>query len=420
MVNPVAFKPGDVFEGVTVDGPLPATGDLQAWEVTAPEGPGILYCVYRRGRLPPSQIEAFKARAAKLADVSDPHLPPIRGYGYSGPHRCLWLLTEALPKGAISLRYCYEKTRRLGLPIQHFAVFASLARALADASDAGFHHYMLTPDRVYIGEGFSLSRVTHLGLIEVFDVPAPHPTYDTIAYIEPNFLRGERGSQADIYALGMILWEMTARRRPYLESGSARIDVDEAFIQGLERTRLPSLDGLKSTSLPEFVIAFVERVAAKQTSARPADWDAMLEEIEAVATAWFPSLGAASKKEEALAPSSAAAPDGAAPSTGAGWGDGSASPPSEPAPSAGPAVPPSELAPSAGPAVPPSEPAPRAGLFVPIAFGMLSTFLAIAAFSFGIAARPPSSSALTAQPAPPAPPARPVLVTVISRAGERC
>jgi hypothetical protein len=119
--------------------------------------------------------------------------------------------------------------------------------ALAHAHARGIVHRDVKPANVMLVDGdevavklldFGLAHMAHLeALTATGDVPG------TLAYISPERLRGDQGGPAaDVWAVGVVLWEALAGRHPFWASSladTARMIGDGAPPLATERPDLP-------------------------------------------------------------------------------------------------------------------------------------------------------------------------------------
>jgi hypothetical protein len=101
---------------------------------------------------------------------------------------------------------------------------AQLSEALAHAHGRGIVHRDVKPANVLLAESDEIDvRLLDFGLAQMaeFDTITAHGDVPgTLAYISPERLRGEDGTTAaDVWAVGVILWEALAGRHPFWEGG---------------------------------------------------------------------------------------------------------------------------------------------------------------------------------------------------------
>jgi eukaryotic-like serine/threonine-protein kinase len=119
----------------------------------------------------------------------------------------------------------------------------SLARAMQHAHSAGIVHRDLKPSNIVITEN-GVPKILDLGLALLLDeqlqgdeTTAAGAIVGTLSYMAPEQARGqidEIGPATDIYALGIILYEMLAGRRPFKGSNSVRDFIEQVLEEKFE------------------------------------------------------------------------------------------------------------------------------------------------------------------------------------------
>jgi serine/threonine protein kinase len=216
----------------------PGTG-LGPYEIIAPIGSGGMGEVYRARDtrldrlvaikiLPasvagdPDRLARFAREAKAVAALSHPNVLSIHDFGTSDG--ISYVVTELL-EGA-TLR---ERLASGPVPMQKaIDITVQIARGLAAAHDKGIVHRDLKPENIF------LTRDGHLKILD-FGL-AKQTTADgqtslnteagvvlgTVGYMSPEQVRGERvDGRTDLFACGVVLYELLTGRRPFQRDTSA-------------------------------------------------------------------------------------------------------------------------------------------------------------------------------------------------------
>ncbi|MBI4867411.1 MAG: serine/threonine protein kinase [Candidatus Wallbacteria bacterium] len=172
--------------------------------------------------LSPGLFDAEETRARFLretkvqASLAHPALVRVFDAGFSGGHP--WLAMELVEQG--TLRRLLDERMRLP-PAQAIRIALSLAGGLAQAHAQGIAHRDLKPENVLIGEG-GQPKIADFGLAKVLGGAAQSVNtatgviLGTPGYIAPEAVLGKpAGAPADLYALGVMLYEMLVGRKPF-------------------------------------------------------------------------------------------------------------------------------------------------------------------------------------------------------------
>lgn len=207
-----------------------------------------------------------------------------------------WLTMELLP-GTDLTRYT-RPSRRLPAPVAA-AIGARLAEALAHAHGAGIVHRDLKPANVIIDWATDRVVITDFGLARSGDTERTRTglVLGSPAYMAPELLAGQVPTPAsDLYALGVLLFQVLAGRLPYDAPGLGELlrNVATAPVPALAPLVPPPHD----PQLPA-IEAVVAALLAKAPASRP-DAQAAAQALRALLPAAAP--GAAGAADPAAAP----------------------------------------------------------------------------------------------------------------------
>ena len=213
-------------------------------------------------------LQQFTVEARTTARFSHPHIVTIHHVGdHQGrPYLALeYLQGQDLRARAAQQPPGTRETMRVGLAV---------ARALAEAHSHGVLHRDLKPENVVVGDDGAV-RVVDFGLARRLETEAKDgaPNADagqaaqtllgTPAYMAPEQWQGlEHSGATDIWALGVMLFELATGRRPF----EARAPVKLAM-QICRSTPAPRAD--KLAELPAELADLIAHCLSKQPDQRP-------------------------------------------------------------------------------------------------------------------------------------------------------
>jgi serine/threonine-protein kinase len=211
-----------------------------------------------------------EARAA--ARLADPHVVNVFDQGQDGD--MAYLVMEYLP--GITLRELLREQRRLTVP-QAVSILDAILSGLAAAHRAGIVHRDVKPENVLLAEDgrikigdFGLARAT------TANTATGAQLLGTIAYLAPELVtRGTADARSDIYALGIMLYEMLTGEQPYKGEQPMQI----AFQHATDSVPRPSV---KNPGVPEPLDELVLWATEKQPDDRPVDAREMLERLREI------------------------------------------------------------------------------------------------------------------------------------------
>lgn len=211
-----------------------------------------------------------EARAA--ARLADPHVVNVFDQGQDG--ELAYLVMEYLP--GITLRELMREQRRLTVP-QTVTIMDAVLSGLAAAHRAGIVHRDVKPENVLLAEDgrikigdFGLARAT------TANTASGAQLMGTIAYLAPELVtRGTADARSDIYALGIMLYEMLTGEQPYKGEQPMQI----AFQHATDSVPRPSV---RNPGVPEQLDELVLWATEKTPDERPDDAQEMLDRLRAI------------------------------------------------------------------------------------------------------------------------------------------
>ena len=248
----------------------------------------VVLKLLKRGALTIEQVRTTQLREARLASAIDhPNVCAIYDVGETGnpygeddgedPEA--YIVMQYIPGKPLD-KIISEGAANLQLVL---SAGIQIADGLSAAHSLGIFHRDLKPANVMLTEGglikildFGLARRLNLEDVE-FDpsapahsrfVPSPSATYTarggTLAYMAPEqFVTGQSSVQSDIFALGLILYELATGRHPFHRPDAPDFQSIRA-IQFADPTPVRDIN----PSLPRELESVILRCLEKQPSAR--------------------------------------------------------------------------------------------------------------------------------------------------------
>ena len=161
-----------------------------------------------------SVLERFRREAETVAQLSHPHIVKLHFIGQKDD--LVYLVMEMIDGGSLAERLQRERM----LPIDDAArIFGEVASALAHAHKRGVVHRDIKPQNVLLDSESGRALVTDFGIARTAEggsLTATGMVVGTPAYLSPEQVTGEPSDhRADIYALGVMAYEMIAGRAPF-------------------------------------------------------------------------------------------------------------------------------------------------------------------------------------------------------------
>jgi tRNA A-37 threonylcarbamoyl transferase component Bud32 len=231
----------------------------------------------------PDFSSRFRQEAQNAASLSHPNVVTVYDYGEdpSGP----FIVMEYVDGEDLA-----TILRRNGAlpPTQAARIAAAVARALAASHSRGIVHRDVKPGNVLIARDGRV-KVVDFGIARAMaeaQMTLPGTTLGSVHYFSPEQARGEPATnESDIFALGIVLFEMLTGSRPW--------EGDSAAGVALARLTGPVPDpALVRGSIPPDLAAITRKALARVPSDRFASAAAMAEALESSRTSAAGAAGA--------------------------------------------------------------------------------------------------------------------------------
>ncbi|MCY1042357.1 protein kinase [Corallococcus sp. bb12-1] len=224
--------------------------------------------------LEPGLAERFRREAEVVASLKHPNVLEVHDFGEDpvrGPFLvCEWVQGENLRALA----------RRLApVPPEVAALLGwELARALDAAHARGVVHRDVKPENVLVARGGPL-KLADFGIAALADqarLTSTGAVIGSLAYMAPERIdTGAWSPASDVYAVGVLLFELCAGTTPHAGEGSARLAVS------VMTRDAPSLSEVVPGT-PDVLSALVERCLARDARDRPRDGSELTTGLEEV------------------------------------------------------------------------------------------------------------------------------------------
>ena len=220
-------------------------------------------------------LKRFEREAKALARLAHPHIVKVHDFGdFDGTP---YLIMEYLPGGTLK--------RYTGKPMpfaEASRLLAPIARALEYAHQQNIMHRDIKPANILITQS-GQPMLTDFGIAKILEAgESTGLTASGVGIGTPEYMAPEQGmggtvdTRADIYALGVVFYELITGRRPF------SADTPMAVLVKHITEPLPSAHQFVS-EVPEEVEAVIFKALAKQPAERYPDMGAFASALEHLA-----------------------------------------------------------------------------------------------------------------------------------------
>jgi serine/threonine protein kinase/beta-lactam-binding protein with PASTA domain len=224
----------------------------------------------------------FVREAHSAARLSHPNVVAVTDQG--DDDGVLFLVMEHVP--GETLRDVIRQEAPME-PARALALLEPVLQALAEAHRCGLVHRDVKPENVLIADDGRV-KVADFGLARAFDANTSSTAtggvlIGTVSYLAPELIvDGKADPRSDVYAAGVLLYEMLTGRKPH--EGESAIQI--AYKHVNEDVPPPSsVRAPGAADLPAFVDALVVRATARERERRQADAKVFLQQVRRVRAA---------------------------------------------------------------------------------------------------------------------------------------
>ena len=271
-------RPGAIIaDRFTVERHLGAGSFGSVWLCRDPHGSRCAIKMPRRDRLSdPTTVAAFKREVIRWIRLGDhPHV--VHAYGMVDFLRLPAVVLEYIAD-AVSLDDALRSA-----PFEwrsSVSIGQQIAAGMAHAhARTGLVHNDLKPGNVLIMRGGHV-KVTDFGIAvaHAIESPSAESELGSIPYMPPErWLGRQADTRSDIYSFGVLMFEITAGKRPFPDRGDPNASADD-------HVSAPPPD-LRSIvpDVPAPIAALIGRCLAKDPARRPQDFASLVRELGHVA-----------------------------------------------------------------------------------------------------------------------------------------
>ena len=241
--------------------------------------------------------ERFRREAIAAASLNHPNIVAVHDvFEHEGRQAVVMQLVDGK-----SLRQLLDTQKRLS-PELTGHIGACTAAALHHAHENNFVHrdvkpgnIMITPDGRVLLTDFGIAKALAGG----DDLTSENIMMGTAKYLSPEQVRGKKlDGRADLYSLGLVLYECLAGRVPFL----GETDADTALAR-LQRDPT-DLSRLRAT-LPTSLVTIIHQLLARNPAHRPATGADLVAALESAASEGPPQIDDTPAERSPVAPFSA-------------------------------------------------------------------------------------------------------------------
>lgn len=232
------------------------------------------------------EVSAARFRNEIVASYGVSHPNVIRAYEYFRDGDLIAFTMEYIENGDLADRITGDEP----IPIDEIvSMFAQMCSGVQAIHDAGIVHRDLKPENILITKSGQI-KITDFGIARTGTGPklTEHGgVVGTLDYVSPEYLeRGQVDARSDIYALGVLVYEMLTQEPPF--KGKSVI---ETMTMRLRQD--PNPPHLLRKDCPEALSAIVLRAMARDPEERYQSANDILQDLQSVGSFHVPMFSSA-------------------------------------------------------------------------------------------------------------------------------
>ena len=244
-------------------------------------------------------VERFIREARLAGRIHHPNLIAVYDAGYNDRSGMYYLVMDYVP--GVSLRKRIKQEGCIPLP-EAISIIRQCADALKAAQQYNMVHRDIKPDNIMFGS-HGEARLADLGIAKASGDKEANLTLEAAVFGTPSYMSPEQArdssqvdTRADIYSLGVVLFEMLTGTRPF--KGSSTVEI---LANVISDQPAPSVTSVKP-EIPADVAKLVADMLAKPLSERIASPAALIQRIDALDMDAIEAAAQANEDEFATAP----------------------------------------------------------------------------------------------------------------------